>query len=184
MQEQPNVPHGYCHCGCGRETTIATRSDARRDSRKGEPRRFVRGHGTRKPIVWTVEDRGYDTPCWIWGRHITTDGYGQMYVDNRLVMAHRHYYEKAKGSIPRGLQLDHLCRVRACMNPDHLEPVTNAENVRRGVMAKLTWPEVHEIRRCTDAGQDQREVARLFDITQAQVSKIHRRECWREDLAA
>jgi hypothetical protein len=49
-------------------------------------------------------------------------------------MAHRFSYLKLVGPIPEGLQIDHLCRVRHCVNPDHLEPVTNKENIRRGIV--------------------------------------------------
>lgn len=72
-----------------------------------------------------------NTGCWLWegsGAH----GYGQTWYQGRLVRAHRATYEIARGPIPRGLVLDHLCRVRACVNPDHLEAVTQRENLRRG----------------------------------------------------
>jgi hypothetical protein len=57
-----------------------------------------------------------------------------MYENGKKVLrrAHRLYYELEKGPIPKGLTLDHLCRVRCCVNPDHLEPVTPVENVMRG----------------------------------------------------
>ena len=70
--------------------------------------------------------------CWLWTGHLDRNGYGK--VGNRL--AHRMAYTMVKGVIPEGLSLDHLCRVHNCVNPDHLEPVTHAENVRRGAAAR------------------------------------------------
>ncbi|WP_205670220.1 HNH endonuclease signature motif containing protein [Amycolatopsis sp. CFH S0078] len=69
--------------------------------------------------------------CWIWLAAKDQGGYGKFKAD-RLVQAHRFSYELAKGAIPEGLQLDHLCRVRACVNPEHLEPVTIRVNLLRG----------------------------------------------------
>ena len=53
-----------------------------------------------------------------------------------MVLAHRVYYERHVGPVPEGLELDHLCRNPGCVNPEHLEPVTHAENIRRGYQAK------------------------------------------------
>lgn len=70
--------------------------------------------------------------CWKWSAYVTTEGYGQYSHDGRLQQAHRVVYELLVGPIPAGLQLDHLCRVRSCVNPAHMEPVTNHENILRG----------------------------------------------------
>ena len=73
-----------------------------------------------------------ESGCWIWTGALTTRGYGSVRVANGTARAHRATYEMALGPIPTGLELDHLCRVPTCVNPDHLEPVTHTENVRRG----------------------------------------------------
>jgi len=70
--------------------------------------------------------------CWLWTGAITADGYGKTAVNRMSRLAHRVFYELVNGAIPSGLMLDHLCRVRCCINPAHLEPVTNRENVLRG----------------------------------------------------
>ncbi len=69
--------------------------------------------------------------CWLWTA-ATSHGYGRVQWDGRLHQAHRVVYELLVGSIPEGLTIDHLCRVRNCVNPEHMEPVTNRENILRG----------------------------------------------------
>lgn len=70
--------------------------------------------------------------CMLWIGAIQGDGYGHFKVAGRMVKAHRFAYEMWAGPIPDGLHLDHLCRVRNCVAPGHLEPVTNRENILRG----------------------------------------------------
>lgn len=73
------------------------------------------------------------TGCWIWVGATTSDGYGQIKHLRRQDSAHRLFFEALRGPIPDGLHIDHRCRVRCCVNPAHLEPVTPRENVLRGV---------------------------------------------------
>lgn len=74
------------------------------------------------------------TGCWLWrGALDAQSGYGRIQLGNRTGYAHRVSYEEHVGAIPPGKQLDHLCRVRSCVNPSHLEPVTPRENCVRGI---------------------------------------------------
>ena len=85
--------------------------------------------------------------CWIWQAGKTSWGYGTFSLNSRSLPAHRASYEHFVGPIPKGLHVDHLCEVRACVNPAHLEPVTIKENVRRaskGHAAKTHCPRGHE----------------------------------------
>lgn len=80
---------------------------------------------------WSKVELDCNDKCWNWLGHLR-NGYGRFNLNNLLVTAHRFSYELLVGQIPEGLQLDHLCRNRKCVNPKHLEPVTLKENVLRG----------------------------------------------------
>jgi hypothetical protein len=69
--------------------------------------------------------------CWSWTGALDPYGYGRFNLRRKTVLAHRFSYERFVGAIPVGLELDHLCRNRRCVNPSHLEPVTGHENVLR-----------------------------------------------------
>lgn len=81
-------------------------------------------------FFWSKVDAAGD--CWTWMAGRTGEGYGAFWVLDKQHLAHRWAYETLVGLVPTGLTLDHRCRDRSCVNPDHLEPVTYAENFRRG----------------------------------------------------
>lgn len=72
--------------------------------------------------------------CWRWTGYLTTQGYGQIQVGDRKHQAHRYIYELTVEAVAAADTMDHLCRNRWCVNPDHLEPVPNRENILRGLM--------------------------------------------------
>ena len=85
---------------------------------------------------WSHVDR-QPLRCWLWTASLKDNGYGQVMVDGHNRYPHRVAWELLVGPIPAGTELDHLCRVRHCVNPRHLQPVTHTVNVRRGRSAGL-----------------------------------------------
>ena len=172
----PN-PSGLCMCGCGKRTRLAPRNSREKGWVKGEPVRFLADHNRRNPSSPYVVDE--TTGCWVWQWHVNAHGYGSLFDGGRTRRAHRVYYERRFGPIPDGLQLDHLCRNRACVNPDHMETVTAAENVRRGVAAKLNAEDVLTIRR--NGSQDastRRELAAQYGVSQGHIANIVSGRFW------
>jgi len=106
--------------------------------------------------------------CWIWDHSLDTDGYGRWYS----VRVFKLFYKKYKGEVPKGLVLDHLCRNRKCVNPEHLEPVTQIENVRRGKVAKLNHYNIGKIKELYKSGINQIKIAKIYKINQSTVSRI------------
>lgn len=94
-----------------------------------------------RPVVERIEEQVIPEPnsgCWLWMGSVDRDGYGRISTSPksglpRNVLVHRAMYAHYQGRIPDGLTIDHLCRVRCCCNPDHMEPVSNVTNVMRGM---------------------------------------------------
>ena len=153
--EQPGeaVIDQLCMCGCGQKPNEGKRyiryharkpkTSARHERRPcgcgcgvlaGPGSTYIRGHWMRRPLAERLDekvDRSDAEGCWPWRGWRNHKGYGYLRVDGRNVGAHRVMYEWAVGPIPDGLELDHLCGRRDCVRPDHLEPVTHMENMRR-----------------------------------------------------
>ena len=79
-----------------------------------------------------------DGECWLWIAAKDPCGYGQFFWNGRPHKAHRVAYELTVGVIPAGLELDHLCRIRHCVRPSHLDPVSHRVNVKRGIHGVMT----------------------------------------------
>ena len=175
------VAFGYCWCGCGERTTISPHTSRFHGHVKGQPRRFVYQHHG-KPARWfSVEDRGFDTFCWVW-QGSTTGGkfaYGRKRIDGKLWLAHRLFYERKYGPLGEGDELHHLCGVTLCCNPDHVVPFTRKEHVRRNPNVRLNFSEAQEIRRLYATGRyRQKDIAAMFAIYQADVSRIVLGKYW------
>lgn len=89
-------------------------------------------------VLENLSERIPETGCWIWMGGCTSGGYGTYYIKNKPWYVHRLSYMWFIGPISKGLEIDHICRVRCCCNPNHLEAVTSAENTRRGKLYEVT----------------------------------------------
>jgi len=88
---------------------------------------------SRQDRFWMSVKKGGPEECWIWKKSLDVGGYGVFWVGDKHMKAHRYSWQLVHGPVDPTLCLDHLCRVRSCVNPAHLEPVTNRINVLRGV---------------------------------------------------
>lgn len=138
LSTEQDTPYGCCQCGCGEKTVVSPHTDRDHGWTRGEPRRFVQGHAPRlNRSQFEPTDRGFDTECHIWCGTKNERGYGlAKWAGSDAHLAHRITWEIQNGPVPEGLELDHLCRQRDCVNPDHLEAVTHSENMKRGAFAR------------------------------------------------
>jgi hypothetical protein len=132
---------------------------------------------------YLILDMGYDTPCWVWQACLNKWGYAKIKRGGKTQGGHRLFYRAYVDlNLPPSRAgsdgLDHLCRIRKCVNYAHLEPTTNAENIRRGELGKLSPDVIGMIRSRALAGENQKAIALDFDISQSHVSEIKNGHHW------
>ncbi len=141
-------------------------------------------HGNGRPRYALMEvDTGYDTPCWGWPGAVDRQGYARTHRRGKYgghQFVHRIYFEDAYGPVPEGYTLDHLCRVPSCANPDHLEVVSNTENIRRGRAAKLDPERARKIRNLRGEGFTYVELGRMFGVGATCIEKVVKRINWKD----
>jgi hypothetical protein len=131
-----------------------------------------------RSILYVIDSA---TGCWDWQGVLSWNGYARIRRDNRLQWAHRWYFEQKNGPIPAGKDLDHLCRNTRCVNPDHLEVVSKAENQRRGEAVRLSWDAVDYIRanyQPRHPRYGQRALARLFNVSHGAIQHVLNGRSW------
>lgn len=114
-----------CACGCGQRTPIAKRTAREYGTQRGEPLTFARGHRIRtEPVPGEPDENG----CLLWPGAVGTKGHGLISRAGYRTTAHRWFYIREHGPLPPEIHLHHTCGNPACVNIDHLQPVTAAEH--------------------------------------------------------
>jgi hypothetical protein len=125
------------------------------------------------------QDRGYTTPCLIYGSYCNKKGYGQAADDEgRVRHVHRILWDEANGAPPDGYEPDHLCCQPACVRLDHMELVTHAENSRRSRTATTSLDQLRRVRRLREVGHSYTTIARAVGVSKTVVASIVTGKCW------
>lgn len=188
---------GNCGCGCGGKTNIAPRTHTSRGWIRGKPQPYLRGHAAWKDSgpKWLVNESG----CWVWQRHTDSEGYARgafrRFGYETSQLAYRALYEQRFGRIPEDTVLDHRCHTedsscsggreclhRLCVNPDHLEPVTQLENVHRARCTRISDDEMRTVYEMRLNGKSWRSIASEFGMTHPPLITRLREWCQRNGL--
>lgn len=195
------IPYGYCHCGCGKQTSVMTAKGHVSKDKLGKPKKYCTGHRGVKPLETRFWEKIKKSDgCWEWQGVVNEKGYGVINkgrVGEGNVLAHRLSWELHNGVIPEGegyhgICVLHKCDNPSCVNPDHLFLGTNQDNIndmvskqrnRRGEnqpMSKLTDAEVKEIRKLRNTETiTYDELGKKYGICGSTVYNIVNRYTWR-----
>jgi len=197
MSEENEIHYGFCHCGCGKKTRISQENHKTFGYIKGEPRRFIKGHQSKRDSklrFWEKVDKRGPNDCWEW-TGTTQLGYGHINRKGKRIGANRFSWEIHNGPIPDGLFVCHNCPggdCRACVNPAHLWLGTHGDNMR-DMFEKGTNPfgeqsgasvllesQVKEIRlRYAQGGISHRALAAGYDVSKSAISSVIWRRTWK-----
>jgi len=185
------IPYGYCHCGCGRKTPLATETYKKFGRFKGQPTQFVKGHYVKSrekqlERFWSKVDKsGGDDACWIWTGRVDRNGYGHPWFMGKPQYAHRIAYMLSNERDPAELDVLHSCDNPACCNPLHLSLGTqtdnNADRDAKGRQArgercghlKLTDVQVASMRALWETGTyTKKRLSLLFGVSDTHVGHI------------
>lgn len=198
LEPQCTIPYGLCHCGCGKKTLVPRKNDASKKHMAGIPILYFTRHSpkyrnrnkdkkSRNPFHYVDGRPKYEineiTGCWEWfAAKASKTGYGTAILNGKNENAHRVMWIFHHGKPSEGMQVDHLCRNRACIKIEHLELVSAGENVRRGAAAKFNRKQIEIIRKMYyDEGISQSEIAKRYRVNSATISRLCRRESWGMD---
>lgn len=194
------IPYGYCHCGCGQKTKLASRNVTKDGIVKGEPLKYIQWHSLAL-CYDSLEDAfnancppGAPNECWIWQGSTGDDGYGKLYFKGKFYAAHRAAWMLANNTdIPKGMCVCHNCPGgdnRSCCNPAHLWLGTiianNLDRDKKGRQAKgekvkssrLTEDDVRKIFEMKESGLRQCEIAKAFSLKPKYVAHILKGRVW------
>ena len=176
-----NTTAGLCECGCGGAAPIAKVTNRPRGYVAGQPLRFIQTHSARKqgaPLdsKYRIDD---ETGCWHWLGYIDKGGYGAYNYDGHYTSAHRAVWQLHYDiTLPRHLQVDHLCQQRDCVNPAHLQVTTAMTNMRRRTSVRLSEADVLLIRSSTG---NREEMAARFGISVSTLYEVRNGRTWGPD---
>lgn len=135
---------------------------------KGQPVDYLKGHAawaTNFGPKWIVDGNG----CWVWQRTLNNNGYavGSFTKEGgaHVLLVHRYLYEQKIGPVPEGMVLDHQCGNTRCVNPEHLQPMTQRSNVLRQTSTKLSDADVRKAMLMHRDGMSWRAVAAELGVT-------------------